>query len=478
MGIGIGGLGSIAGGISSGMNDAARLQLLQAQAQQARMQQQSQGVSGQMLAGANGWNMPSQPQSPMGGLLGQLKGLLGGGSAQPPVAQPQAPQQTPQQPMQLQGAVPQQPSGSFMDALAAIESGNKNIPSAVDQDVAGPGTKSQGYFQINTPTWQDFASKVPGAAQYPNAMSAPREVQAQVAAVIPLSHFGPRTQTLLQKQFGDVNLHSTVGELNAKYGGQGGGQGQGQPQGGPPQGRPPGPGQIQVMSLSDLVQAAKRADPNMSPQMLMAAIGNILPIMNTQAQQQYHALMAQVAGLRANTGAQNADERARHDVADETLKQQALSQKGQEFKVRNDRLVANADRKFELETQKFQNAKDNTEKKRIRDNAKSVVDEQYRAERQRILIQTSTNLKTKDKQVLLEEAKQRHDLAMDTLDSAMVAEGSAAPGGSGPQAGAPPAGGQAPAGGDIVDDGTGKLFKYKGSGDRKDQKNYAPYEAK
>jgi hypothetical protein len=45
-------------------------------------------------------------------------------------------------------------SAGFMDRLAQVESDNQNIPSAVDPDVAGPGTKSQGFFQINTPTWQ------------------------------------------------------------------------------------------------------------------------------------------------------------------------------------------------------------------------------------------------------------------------------------------------------------------------------------
>jgi len=66
----------------------------------------------------------------------------------------------------------------FLDTLAQIESGNRNIPSGVDPDVAGPGTKSQGYWQINTPTWRDFAPKAGvDLAMYPNAMAAPREVQ-------------------------------------------------------------------------------------------------------------------------------------------------------------------------------------------------------------------------------------------------------------------------------------------------------------
>ena len=49
--------------------------------------------------------------------------------------------------------------------------------------------------------------------QYPNAMSAPREVQAQVASVIPFSRFGPRTQQLMRQRFGDFDSNRTVGDL-------------------------------------------------------------------------------------------------------------------------------------------------------------------------------------------------------------------------------------------------------------------------
>ena len=109
--------------------------------------------------------------------------------------------------------------GSFLDALADVESGNQNIPSGVDPDVAGPGTKSQGYFQINTPTWRDFAGKAGvDLKQYPNAMSAPRDVQARVASVIPFKRFGPRTQRLMRQRFGDIDSNMTVGELAATKG--------------------------------------------------------------------------------------------------------------------------------------------------------------------------------------------------------------------------------------------------------------------
>ena len=112
--------------------------------------------------------------------------------------------------------------GSFLSALANVESGDKNIVSGTDKDSQGltlaqggnASEISQGHFQIQTATWKDFAKQAGvDVNQYPNAMSAPREVQAQVASVIPFNRFGPRTQTLMRQQFGDFDGSRTVGDL-------------------------------------------------------------------------------------------------------------------------------------------------------------------------------------------------------------------------------------------------------------------------
>jgi hypothetical protein len=107
--------------------------------------------------------------------------------------------------------------GKFMDALARIESGNKNIYSKTDPDVPGPNSRSQGYFQINTPTWRDFAGKAGvDLAKYPDAMHSPRDVQEKVASVIPLSRFGPRTRRMLGQEFGPLDTHKPVGQLGPR----------------------------------------------------------------------------------------------------------------------------------------------------------------------------------------------------------------------------------------------------------------------
>jgi hypothetical protein len=109
-------------------------------------------------------------------------------------------------------------SNPFMASLGQIESSNQNIFSKVDHDYPGqPGSRSQGYYQIDTPTWQQFGAKAGiDLNQYPNAMSAPQSVQAQVASQIPLSRFGARTQQMLAQQYGQLDTSAPIGSLAAK----------------------------------------------------------------------------------------------------------------------------------------------------------------------------------------------------------------------------------------------------------------------
>jgi hypothetical protein len=112
--------------------------------------------------------------------------------------------------------------GGFLNSVANIESNDRNIPSTVDKDYPGqPGSKSQGHWQIDTPTWLQFAAKTGVDTKlYPNAMSAPREVQAQVASAIPLGRFGGQTIKKLNAQYGTtLDKTQTLGALDAKYGG-------------------------------------------------------------------------------------------------------------------------------------------------------------------------------------------------------------------------------------------------------------------
>jgi len=150
------------------------------------------------LAESMGISTAQAAEAPVGGRSGGLTGLRPGGGSP--------------------GGPGGGGSGSFTDALADIESTNRNIFSTVDHDKYGPGTRSQGYFQIDTGTWRDFAPK-DVLAKYPNAMSAPRDIQEQVARLIPLSRFGGRTKRMMLQRFGPLDFRFPVGKLADGHGG-------------------------------------------------------------------------------------------------------------------------------------------------------------------------------------------------------------------------------------------------------------------
>ena len=188
----------------------------------------------QSQAFANGVPTDANGQPDYAKILQTLaqKGDIGSIAALGPLAQNAQQMNVPVSPLFSGASAPQASGGGrFQDALAQIESGNRNIPSTVDPDVAGPGTRSQGYDQINVPTWRDFAPKAGvDLRQYPTPMSAPKEVQEKVADTIPLARFGQRTRTALEQQygFGEDQKKLTIGQLAAQYG-KGGGQSGGQP---------------------------------------------------------------------------------------------------------------------------------------------------------------------------------------------------------------------------------------------------------
>jgi hypothetical protein len=103
---------------------------------------------------------------------------------------------------------------SPMDLVAQVESGNRNIPQAIHDANTDRGTPAGGFFQIIDPTWQRYA----GAAgvdvkQFPTAMSAPRNIQAQVAGAIPVNQWGPNTVAALKAQYPNIDTSQTLGQV-------------------------------------------------------------------------------------------------------------------------------------------------------------------------------------------------------------------------------------------------------------------------
>lgn len=66
----------------------------------------------------------------------------------------------------------------YLDLISQYESNNRNVPNYK----FGPGFTAQGYYQITNTNWLNIAPQLGiDTSQYPNAMSAPQDVQAQVA---------------------------------------------------------------------------------------------------------------------------------------------------------------------------------------------------------------------------------------------------------------------------------------------------------
>lgn len=105
-----------------------------------------------------------------------------------------------------------------MDLVASLESHNRNIPQQIHDINTDKGTPAGGFFQIIDPTWKRYAP-VAGidTKSYPTAMSAPREVQAQVASAIPFDQWGPRTVAGLRAAYPGLNIHQPLGAIQAAY---------------------------------------------------------------------------------------------------------------------------------------------------------------------------------------------------------------------------------------------------------------------
>lgn len=98
----------------------------------------------------------------------------------------------------------------FTSKIIALESGGKNITNTTQGTSSG---NAQGYFQITTGTWKDFAPRAGvDLSQYPTALSAPYDVQSSVAGIIPMSRWDPKTISGLTGAGYSLNLNKTLAE--------------------------------------------------------------------------------------------------------------------------------------------------------------------------------------------------------------------------------------------------------------------------
>jgi hypothetical protein len=104
---------------------------------------------------------------------------------------------------------------SLLDTLIMAESNGRNIPNVTD---SGPGPGG-GYFQIKDNTWSIYAKRAGiDLAKFPDAMSAPYTIQKQVADVIPIGQWGPRTKRLVRAAGYNIDEKKTLAENIAAFG--------------------------------------------------------------------------------------------------------------------------------------------------------------------------------------------------------------------------------------------------------------------
>jgi hypothetical protein len=100
-----------------------------------------------------------------------------------------------------------------MDIVSTLESGNQNIAQQIKDKNTDKGTPAGGFFQIIDPTWRTYAASAGvDVNQYPTAMSAPRNIQAQVAATIPVNQWGPNTVAALKAKYPGLDTSQTLGQ--------------------------------------------------------------------------------------------------------------------------------------------------------------------------------------------------------------------------------------------------------------------------
>jgi hypothetical protein len=172
------------------------------------------GGGGPMSYAGGGQGGTGNPQ--LDALLQGLGGQQGGGNqGQSGFGRPQGGGLNWSQP-QTQGPWSANP---FLNTIVGAESSGRNS-GAPGQGPGGDGGIARGYYNIQTPTWGEFAKGVPGAAQYTTADQAPPEIQTQVAMTIPAARFGDRTRAILHRQFGNFDERMTLGQLADQFGGK------------------------------------------------------------------------------------------------------------------------------------------------------------------------------------------------------------------------------------------------------------------
>ena len=258
------------------------------------------------------------------------------------------------------------------------------------------------------------------------------------------------------------------------------------------------------LTLDNVVQRIKQFNPNIKPAELMAAVGQVLPIMNAQAQAQYKAILTQLAPAKLDLARESLGERTRHDKASEAAGQERIGQGDRRLDQGDARLAertrefdtrqAATKERFEASLKEKYDAlaatADRSQAVQMATDVRAAIRERFAATRAEI--SAANSFDPKQKKALMDEAAADRDAATARLDAALAAQKAYAAGRTKPEApqptGARPNGDGSkrteraptvtatPDGPRMLDDGTmlvnGVKWRYKGTGDRDVQENW------
>ena len=403
----LGSIGSIAGGVSSGLSAEAQQALQRYAAQAARQSLQGQAAAGDALSGYTGQGAP----------LGAL--------APSPLSSPQAPQQSPPTPVPasapqaIQAYAPQTGQSGFPEALKFTlgqegglnPSDTNNTPTnfGINQ-AANPDVNVQALTpQTAAPIYKQRYWDAIGGDQLPPqlqkmafdtaVMSGPQIAKAMLQA----SGGDPQRFMQLRQAFQSKLLQAEpdkYGKYAAAWAERNKALAGGQPspqQGGGTPGQPPMPGvpsvaAIQQMPLQDIVQLVRRNNPNLRGGALLDAVKSIQGVMNPEAQMQLRLIQAQLAATkaqeqfylgnrRADTAQESVQERERHDQQTEGLSEEKMSQQAAQFKERQKAVQERFDASLKEKYDAIAATDKRADKNRLAADARSAIKDQLAAER-------------------------------------------------------------------------------------------------
>ena len=275
-----------------------------------------------------------------------------------------------------------------------------------------------------------------GAALFGGTPQAQQNPLQQLFAKLTGSPDAQSAAPIPQPQGGAPGASPMGGGLMPNLGGAAAPRGQPAPTGAPPmpqqqpQAQPqPQPGAFQggQLTLDQAIQRINQVKPNATPQEKMAALGQILPIMNAQSQQQYKTIMAQLAPARLDVERDRAAETGRHNRETEKLGSQRVEQgqeridnQAQQFKARQAAISERFDKTLNEKYDAIAATKDRATAAQLATDTRAAIKAKFEATRAEISAANSFDPDHKD--ALMKQAAADRDAATAQLDTALAAQ--------------------------------------------------------